>query len=124
MGTPNYAPQTTINLSQGRGPDKDLTKIHKAIANRKPVMESDYLENTRRIARETFTNPLFKDRVLKGFNGFILFPHHNENGLVGYEYRGEGGKGFARVAVSLRLGGKERTRFRKPRLVGQGSVGH
>lgn len=96
VGTPNYAPQTTINLSQGRGPDKDLTKIHKAIANRKPVMESDYLENTRRIARETFTNPLFKDRVLKGFNGFILFPHHNENGLVGYEYRGEGGKGFAK----------------------------
>ena len=95
-GTQDYAPQTTINLTQDRGPDKDLDKIHKAIAHRKPVMESDYLENTRQIARETFTNPLFKDRVLKGYNGFIIFPHHNENGLVGYEYRGEGGKGFAK----------------------------
>lgn len=95
-GAPDYTPQARINLTNDRGPEKDLNKIHKAIAHRKPVETSDYLEQTRQIARETFTHPLFMDRVLKGYNGFIIFPHHNENGLVGYEYRGVGGKGFAK----------------------------
>lgn len=72
---------------------KNLTKITKTLQSCRPLVQSDYLES-RGITSETLNHPLFHNRVLKGYNNMIIFPHWNQEGQCGYEMKNANFKGF------------------------------
>jgi len=74
---------------------KDLDFVRKFIAERSHAETSNYLEG-RGISQQTLQNPLFKNRVLKGFDGAVIFPHFDATGVCGYEVRSTDLKTFTK----------------------------
>lgn len=78
--------------------EKDFDYVKKFISDRRHATTSSYLES-RGITRETLQHPLFKNRILKGFDGAVVFPHYNANGACGYEVRSETVRNFTKKGV-------------------------
>lgn len=86
MGT-NHAPITQSHTKKA-SPQKNFEYVRKFLDERQHAQTSSYLEG-RGISKETLNNPLFSRRILKGFEGAVIFPHHNESGACGYEVRSD-----------------------------------
>ena len=74
---------------------KDLDKVRSTLKKLKPASQSDYLES-RNITPETLNNPLFHGRVLMGYNKAMIFPHWNEEGICGFEFKDHEFSGFSK----------------------------
>ena len=55
-----------------------------------------YLQNVRGIDSEILKDPRFNGMVKIDDRGNAIFPHYDQNGLSGYEIRGDGYKGFSK----------------------------
>jgi len=87
---------------------KDVAQIEGVIARAKVVDSHPYLE-ARGLRAATLSHPRFRGTwlvatgfyrdgrwiPLQGDRGNVLFPHHNEHGLSGYEAKNRGFTGFA-----------------------------
>lgn len=87
-------PVPTKTKAQDRD-EKDIPSVRKFISERNHASTSIYLES-RAISHETLQNPLFKNRILKGFEGAVIFPHFDANGVCGYEVRSDNIKTFTK----------------------------
>lgn len=74
---------------------KDFAFVRKFISERSHAETSSYLEG-RGISQQTLQNPLFRNRVLKGFDGAVIFPHFDATGACGYEVRSIDLKSFTK----------------------------
>lgn len=91
-------PPAPIQQTKTKEPEKNISAVRTFISQRKPSQSSTYLEG-RGITKETITHPLFNNRILAGFNGAVIFPHHDAAGLCGYEYRGPDIRGFSKEGI-------------------------
>lgn len=95
-------PSTPIYSQHFKKPLKereiDIPGIKSFLKRFKPVDSSNYLEG-RGITQETLTNPLFKERILQGFDDAVIFPHWNSQGICGYEIKKEGFTSFAKKGI-------------------------
>lgn len=87
-GADHPAPVRTQEPKRTNNGEKNFPRVQRFIETRKHAHRSVYLEG-RGISQETLNHPLFKNRVLEGFNGAIVFPHYAQHGACGYEIRGE-----------------------------------
>lgn len=77
-------------------PSFDREKIIKYLKRFSVIDNSDYLLS-RGISVSTFTNDIFREEILAGYNNAVIFPHRDEDGLCGYEVKStnnETGKNF------------------------------
>ncbi|MBV1870957.1 MAG: DUF3991 domain-containing protein, partial [Gammaproteobacteria bacterium] len=74
---------------------KDIPLVLKTLSRLTAAIQSDYLES-RNITQETLNAPLFQDRVLEGYNQALIFPHWNESGLCGFEFKSAKFTGFSK----------------------------
>ncbi|MBV1929939.1 MAG: toprim domain-containing protein [Gammaproteobacteria bacterium] len=75
--------------------EKDIGLVIKTLNKLKPATQSDFLE-FRNITSQTLNAPLFRDRVLMGYNKAIIFPHWNDKGVCGFEFKNEKFAGFSK----------------------------
>lgn len=88
-----YAPPVPARAIKKNDDEKDVPGVRKFISERNHVATSPYLEG-RGISPDTLQNPLFKNRILKGFEGAVIFPHYDADGVCGYEVRSDTVKTF------------------------------
>jgi len=93
-----YAPAAPARAYKKSDDEKDIPGVKKFISERNHAGTSSYLEG-RGITSETLQNPLFKNRILKGFEGAVIFPHFNGEGACGYEVRSEKLKTFTKKGI-------------------------
>lgn len=72
---------------------KDRQATVKYLSRFKPVTESAYLES-RGIGHMVYTAPIFHGKILRGYDGAVIFPHFDEKGLCGYEVKKNGFSSF------------------------------
>jgi len=93
-----YTPPAPIRTQKKNDDEKDIPGVKKYISTRNHAGTSSYLEG-RGITSETLQNPLFKNRILKGFDGAVILPHFNGEGACGYEVRSENLKTFTKKGI-------------------------
>lgn len=91
-------PTPTKQQNKTQTPEKNIEAVRTFISQRKPAQASPYIEG-RGISKETINHGLFKNKILVGFNGAVIFPHHDASGLCGYEYRGPDIRGFSKDGI-------------------------
>ena len=87
--------KTTKKDRENPDTEKNLPLVINTLNKLKPATQSDYLES-RNITPKTLNAPLFRDRVLLGYNNALIFPHWNENGLCGFEFKNAEFAGFSK----------------------------
>jgi len=92
QASPKQTPKNEDKTSQD---EKDIPLVVKTLAKLKPAVQSDYLQS-RNITANTLNTPLFRDRVLLGYNKALIFPHWNEDGLCGFEFKNAEFAGFSK----------------------------
>ncbi len=76
---------------------RDLARIRAQFAAMRPVQGAHpYLEAERRIPAAVLADPRFAGRIYTDRHGNAVFPHHDRDGLCGFELRNARFKGFAR----------------------------
>jgi len=70
--------------------------MHAYIKARSTGGTHDYLQNDRGIESSTLEDPRFSPMVKVDPRGNAIFPHYDEQGLSGYEIRGQDFKGFSK----------------------------
>lgn len=88
-------PESAPKEAESQSSDKNIPLVIKTLNKLKPATQSDYLES-RGVTAETLNAPLFRDRVLRGYNKALIFPHWNEGGLCGFEFKTTDFAGFSR----------------------------
>jgi hypothetical protein len=67
--------------------EKDRGAVAHYIKRFKAAVSSDYLAS-RGISTETLNAATFRGKILAGYNGAVIFPHWDEQGVCGYEVKG------------------------------------
>jgi hypothetical protein len=76
---------------------RDLARIRAQFAAMRPVQGAHpYLERERRIPAAVLADPRFAGKVYTDQHGNAVFPHHDRDGLCGFELRNARYKGFAK----------------------------
>ena len=76
---------------------RDLARIRAQFAAMRPVQSAHpYLEQERHIPAAVLTDPRFAGRIYTDRHGNAVFPHHDRDGLCGFELRNTRFKGFAK----------------------------
>ena len=76
---------------------KDLARIRAQFAAMRPIQGAHpYLEAERRIPAAVLADPRFSRKIFTDKHGNAVFPHHDRDGLCGFELRNTRFKGFAR----------------------------
>ena len=76
---------------------KDLARIRAQFAAMRPVQGAHpYLEAERRIPAAVLADPRFAGKIFMDKHGNAVFPHHDRDGLCGFELRNARFKGFAK----------------------------
>ncbi len=73
----------------------DRSAIKQTLRKMSAVTDSPYLKS-RGVSRDVLKNPIFLGSILNGYNEAVVFPHWDEQGLIGYEIRNTGFKGFSK----------------------------
>lgn len=78
-------------------PKKPINRnaIKQTLMNMSSATTSQYL-SSRAISSGVLNNPIFLGSILNGYNGAVVFPHWDEEGLIGYEIRNADFKGFSK----------------------------
>lgn len=77
---------------------KTVVKDRKRIVNylkRFSVLSSSQYLSSRGVTSDTLNYGLFKNKILQGYNGAVIFPHYDEKGICGYEVKNEGFTNFS-----------------------------
>ncbi len=76
---------------------RDLARIRAQFAAMRPVQGAHpYLEEERRIPAAVLADPRFVGKIYADKHGNAVFPHHDRDGLCGFELRNARFKGFAK----------------------------
>ena len=76
---------------------RDLARIRAQFAAMRPVQGAHpYLEAERRIPAAVLADPRFTGKIFADRHGNAVFPHHDRDGLCGFELRNTRFKGFAK----------------------------
>jgi len=76
---------------------RDLARIRAQFAAMQPVQGAhSYLEDERHIPAAVLADPRFAGRIYTDRHGNAVFPHHDRDGLCGFELRNTHFKGFAK----------------------------
>ncbi len=76
---------------------RDLARIRAQFAAMRPVQSAHpYLEQERCIPIAVLADPRFAGRIYTDRHGNAVFPHHDRDGLCGFELRNTRFKGFAK----------------------------
>ncbi len=76
---------------------KDLARIRAQFAAMRPVQGAHpYLEEERGIPAAVLADPRFVGKIYADKHGNAVFPHHDRDGLCGFELRNARFKGFAK----------------------------
>lgn len=77
---------------------RDRQQVILAYAKTEPVQHHTYLAS-RGIEDSTLADPRFSGMVRQDTRGNAIFPHHDSEGLAGYELKNNGFTGFARGGI-------------------------
>lgn len=81
------APLATKPTPVAVAPAKDRAAVVAYLKRYRPVQHSEYLAG-RGISTATLKAPAIYGKVLAGYNGAVIFPHWDEQGVCGYEVKG------------------------------------
>ncbi|MGK7953980.1 MAG: DUF3991 and toprim domain-containing protein, partial [Crocosphaera sp.] len=73
----------------------DRHKILTQFERFKPIINHPYLTQ-RGISPQTTNNPKFQDKIYTDSRNNVIFPHHDREGVCGYEIRNQQFKGFSK----------------------------
>jgi hypothetical protein len=91
------ASQRTYVAEKSSAPLKSSAEILAYLKRYKLLTESEYLTN-RGIDTATLNDPVFAGQIIKGYQGAVIFPHRDIDGICGYEIKKDGFTGFAENA--------------------------
>ncbi len=84
-----YAPTVAVS-------SKDRLQVIQNFARMHPVFQHPYLEQERRIPTAVLGSPRFAGKIFVDERHNAIFPHHDRDGLCGYEIKNRNFTGFAK----------------------------
>ena len=84
-----------LSIRERSGGEAARRRITKTVERMPVVTEHPYLQK-RGIPAELLSHPHFVGAIRQSRSGSLIFPHRDQDGLCGYEYKGEGYEGFSR----------------------------